>query len=209
MANRTASHVQRAEVSTVPQSPRPTTELAIARAVRWDELVRRLVAYARRLGASSEEAEDLVQDSVELAVRDPAWLDGERGSPVTALATVLRNRLFDRYRHLAVQTRAAPKLRLIAPDETPPDETLAAADARARRRALLALLEPAERQVFGAWLRQRRGEADGAGAAASVGMTPPAYEAAKKRLRRRCRALLDELGVGPDDLFDPTGGGER
>lgn len=207
IASRRAYKGWRANVS---QAPRPRDEPTAAGPPRWDELVRRLVAYARRLGASSEEAEDLAQESLEIVVRDPAWFERERASLVTALSTVLRNRLFDRHRHLAVRQRVAPALRLVQGDEEPdPHDALALADARERRRALLALLEPAERQVFAAWLRQRRGELDGPDAAASLGMEPSDYEAAKKRLRRRCRTLLDELGLDPDDLFDPHGGGAR
>jgi DNA-directed RNA polymerase specialized sigma24 family protein len=198
--------VQRSE-SFVPQAPRPDLPPSPTRSLGWEELARRLLAYARRLGASAEEAEDLVQESLVVAVRDPDWYDRDRASLVTVLGAVLRNRLVDRFRHLAVRQRLAPRLRVLEPDEDPgPDETLALADARERRRALLSLLEPAERDVFGAWLQQRRGTFDGPGAAASIGMTYPEYESAKKRLRRRCQRLLDELGLVPADLFDPDRG---
>ena len=63
---------------------------------------------------------------------------------------------------------------------------------------------PAYSTVFATWLRQRAREIDARGAAAVLGLEVPAYEAAKKRLRRRLTTLLDDLGLTPADLFDPV-----
>jgi DNA-directed RNA polymerase specialized sigma24 family protein len=171
----------------------------------WGGLVRRLLLHARGLGASVEDAEDLVQETLEVTVRDPVWYDPDRGTLLGLLKAVLRHRLVDRHRAADVRERAAPALRLVASDPERADAVAWGRAAVERRRAFLAHLGPEERAVFGAWLRQRRGEVDVHGAAASVGLDAAAYEAAKKRLRRRCRALLDELGLEPADLLD--GGG--
>ena len=40
-------------------------------------------------------------------------------------------------------------------------------------------------------------------AALAVDLSPAAYEAAKKRLRREVRALLAAMELEPSDLFDP------
>ena len=172
----------------------------------WREVVRRLLVHARCLGASLEEAEDLVHDAVEVLVADPGWLDPSRGSVVTALKAVLRNRWSNRRRSSGVSARAHAKLRLVPPVAATPDQPLTAADARTHRQRFLALLEPDERALFGAWMQQRAGAIRGPEAAAQLGLTYPAYESAKKRLRRRCQRILGELGLAAADLFDPQQG---
>lgn len=166
----------------------------------WEELVRGLFSTALRHRASVEEAEDLVQETVEVALKSPAWFDPERGTKLAAMRAILRNRLIDRRRHQAVHERSTPHLRLV-PTEPDADSLLMEEDARDRRRAFLAQLTPEERQVFQAWLRQRRGDFTATGAAATLDLDVPAYEAAKKRLRRRCHLVLDDLGLEAADLF--------
>jgi len=172
------------------------------RDVTWETLVRQLLARAQRLGASAEEAEDLVQDSLELVVQRPRWFDRSRASLLTALTSVLRNRFIDGARHRDVQRRAVPRLRLVQPVPAPGRE-LAGRQAEQARFALLSQLTPEERRIFGAWLRQRRQELTVGDAAASVGLRPKDYENAKKRLRRRCRSALADLGLDVADLFGP------
>jgi len=91
----------------------PTTIAPTGAAEGWRDLARRLLLYARRLGASSEEAEDLVQDCLMVAVRDPSWHDQRRASLATALSTVLRNRWIDRYRRRRTHDRLEPQIRLV------------------------------------------------------------------------------------------------
>jgi len=52
-------------------------------------------------------------------------------------------------------------------------------------------------------MRQKSGALRGPAAAESVHLTPAAYEAAKKRLRRRCQTVLNELNLTQADLYDP------
>ncbi|MEO0603550.1 MAG: sigma factor [Myxococcota bacterium] len=168
----------------------------------WDTVVRRLLAWAMRLGASPEEAEDLVQDSIEVAVRDPGWFDRSRASLLTALTSVLRNRFIDHARRRDVHRRVRPHLRLV--EATPgPGRSLDEQDATRTRQLMLSQLTPEERGVFGAWLRQRRGEWTVTEADASVGLDAKRFENAKKRLRRRCRTALAELEIETADLFGP------
>lgn len=168
----------------------------------WETLVRRLLARALRLGASAEEAEDLVQDSLEVVVREPGWFDRSRASLLTVLTSVLRNRFIDRARHREVHRRTSPHLRLVEPMPAP-GLAIEADQAAKARFALLSQLTPEERAVFGAWLRQRRREFTVDGAAAAVGMDAKDYEKAKKRLRRRCRSALADLDLEVADLFGP------
>ncbi|MBX2803571.1 MAG: hypothetical protein KTR31_38185 [Myxococcales bacterium] len=172
----------------------------------WEQLIRRLVATALRLGASVEEAEDLVQDTLEVVCADPGWFDRSRGSLITALTTVLRNRFIDRRRHDQVHRRATPHLRLLEPPSATPDQAVAAAEARARRKLFLAQLTQEERALFGAWLKQDRRMLQAQEAAASLGMRVSDYDNAKKRLRRRCRWILLQLEIETHDLFGPEGG---
>lgn len=172
----------------------------------WDQLARTLLRYAARLGASPEQAEDLAQSTLLAYVRAPHRHDPAKGSLNAWLCTSLRNRFIDQYRRARTRRDHAPALRLVQPDADAPDLVLARERSEQRRQAFLAALEDDERRVFFAWIRQRRGEWDVQGAAAALDLTPAAYEAAKKRLRRRCARLLDELGVSVDDLISPEEG---
>lgn len=166
----------------------------------WGGLVRTLLCHARGLGASAEEAEDLVQEAVEVTVRDPAWYDPDRGTLIGLLKVVLRHRLFDRHRARNVHDRALPNLVLVVSDQASAEDELWRNEAAKRRADLLAHLTADERDVLRAWLRQRHGELDGHAAAATIGLTGPAFEASKKRLRRRYREVAAALGFGLDDL---------
>lgn len=166
---------------------------------RWSDLARRLVVHARALGASHEQAEDLVADALERVMRDPTWHDPSRGTLLTALKVVVRSRYLNLIRASGVRDRAAPRLRLVGEGDRP-DRALEAGRAADARRRLLACLTPEERALFRAWIAQRGGLV-GSEAAASVGLDNRAYEAAKKRLRRRIRGAMDELGLAPEDLF--------
>ncbi|MFT4622278.1 MAG: DNA-directed RNA polymerase specialized sigma24 family protein [Myxococcota bacterium] len=167
------------------------------------DVVRRLLVHARCLGASVEEAEDLVNDALARVLADPDWFDSSRGALVPALKVVVRTRWLNRCRERGTRRRHAPHLRLVGAAEGP-DAVVRAGEAKTARLRFLACLEPEERALFRAWMRQRSGAVLGSEAARSVGLQPSAYEAAKKRLRRRCRAVLDELGLAATDLFDPV-----
>lgn len=187
-------------------APRRTPASLPSDTPSWREVARRLLVHARCLGAPVEEAEDLVHDTLEVMVARPDWLDPDRDA-LPALKVVLRNRWANRRRAAGVSERAGPRLTLVHEPPPTPEIPLDAEQARAHRARFLALLEPEERAMFGAWLRQRNGGLTGPACAASLGMTPAAYEAAKKRLRRRCQAILEELGLEISDLFDPQPGG--
>lgn len=168
----------------------------------WRDLVRRLLLHARALGAPPEQAEDLVQEAVATVVGDPARFDPGRGTLLALLKTIVRNRYLNAVRATRARGRLEPGLRLVPP-EPPADAALRARDAEDRRRLVLAHLDPSERALFVAWIRQRTEGHRAPRAAASVGLDPAAYEAAKKRLRRRVRAILEDLGLEPHDLYAP------
>ena len=134
-------------------SPFPLHEVArtgldrrIDPGMSWRELIRRLMVHARCLGATLEEAEDVVHEAVTMVVRDPDWFDPGRGTLLGALKVVVRNRWSNRRRAAGVRVRAQPRLRVVdAPVETP-EVPLDRAEARDHRRRLLALLEPEQRE---------------------------------------------------------------
>lgn len=180
-------------------SAAPETSDEAPEALGWTQLARRLFSTALRHRASVEEAEDLVQETMQVALERPGWFDEDR-EPLAAMRAILKNRLIDRRRHQAMQQRKAPMLRLVKPEPDPSD-LLEQSRASDLRLAFLAQLEPAERDLFQAWLRQRRGDVQAPAAAASLGLDVAAYEAAKKRLRRRCHRILADLAIDPADLF--------
>ncbi|MCP4871177.1 MAG: hypothetical protein GY898_20910 [Proteobacteria bacterium] len=171
----------------------------------WDEVVRTLYLHARGLGCSREEAEDLVHDALEVTVRDPSWYDQSRGPLTRVLRVVITNRVRDRYRSRVVRRRSRKHLELLATTPERPDESLDKDRAAALRLELLSALDDAEQLLFYTWMAQQRGELTGWTAADSLNITYREYEARKKRLRRRCRALLEDMGVATSDLWDLGG----
>lgn len=180
-------------------SAAPEEEQAVPPALSWREVARRLFSTALRHRATVEEAEDLVQETMQVALERPGWFDEDR-DPVPALRSILKNRLIDQRRHQTMRQRKEPMLRLVKP-EPDPEDLLERSRAVDLRRAFLAQLEPDERKLFQAWLLQRRGDLPAPDAAASLQLSVPAYEAAKKRLRRRCHRILEDLQLDPADLF--------
>jgi DNA-directed RNA polymerase specialized sigma24 family protein len=185
-----------------PPVPLPPGQLS------WAELVRILLRHARFLGATFEEAEDLTHDAVAVFHADPNWYDPRRGSVKAALKSVVTNRYRDLVRRSGRGALVRRRLRLVTADGTPAADHQVEFHARAVNRSrLIAALSPEERGLFQTWMSQRQDDLDGPAAAKSLGLTMRAYENQKKRLRRRCRKLLDELGMEPADLMEPTAHG--
>jgi DNA-directed RNA polymerase specialized sigma24 family protein len=166
----------------------------------WTDLARRMYRHARFLGAPPEDAEDLVQDALLKLTSDPDRLDPARGSVAGLVRTMVANRWTDRLRRAGTHERARGHLRLVPPSTTPENALVEDGAARLRTEFLLRLTAE-ERGVFEVWVRQRQGHIDGQQAARELDLNYPEYEAAKKRLRRRCRTVLSELGVTSADLY--------
>lgn len=172
----------------------------------WRKLTAGLYRHARALGAPPEEAEDLVHDALEVYASDPSWYDPARGPLLRVLKVVITNRVRDRFRKGVRRGRVRGHLRLVARTGSGPDVQVTRQQAADLRDDFLRRLTPAERSLFQAWLSQQHRELDGPAAAASLRLTYSEYEAAKKRLRRRCRVLLAQMSIQIDDLFDPQNG---
>lgn len=184
---------------TAPPPKRPPGDLT------WEELIRELLRHARFLGATSEEAEDLTHDALAVFHADPGWYDPRRGSLKAALKSVITNRYRDLVRRSGRGALVKRRLRLVTPAGAPDAAHEVEQKVRARnRKRLIDALSVEERGLFRAWMLQRSGEVDGPEAARSLGLDMRDYENHKKRLRRRCRKLLDELGLEPADLMAPA-----
>lgn len=173
--------------------------------------LRRLARRAMARGCPPQVAEDLVVAAWEKAA---AAFDAERGAFGALLTRTLDREVLDWWRHRGVQDRLEPALtvhersrhaRAVDP------ETRALAHRNQQR--LLEALDADERAVFHTWALQRhlpRGAFPASAAAERLGLEVPAYEAAKKRLRRRISALLDAWGLSPRDLIPlPDDVGDR
>ncbi len=169
----------------------------------WRLLIGRLYRHARWLGASPEAADDLVQEATLRHARDPSWYDSTRGSLETLLRVFIQSRHQDRRRQVATRSRLHGRFTLVATAPAP-DHGMVADDAGRARARLYAALEPGHQEVFGAWIRQREGER-AHHLAAELGGSVGAFEAAKKRLRRRLQQLLTELDLTPADLTSDGG----
>jgi DNA-directed RNA polymerase specialized sigma24 family protein len=166
-------------------------------------LVARLVRHARWLGASAELAEDLVQDALERHSRQPDWHDLARGDLETLLRVFVTSRVRDHRRRVQNRTRLHGHLEVFTTVREP-DAGLLHDDASRARAALYGALDDELQRVFVAWVRQREGERRSV-LAEELGLDLAQYEAVKKRLRRRCKTLLTELGLTVTDLKSPGG----
>ena len=169
-------------------------------------LVRALYVHALRLGASPEAAEDMVQEALTIPLGKADWFDPERGTLPAALRAVITHRFIDSCRARERRRRLhAHHLHGHEPTAPSPSNKMAERTAYLNRQRFLAQLDEDERGLFAMWIRQNQGEVKGPEGAVALGMSYSEYEAAKKRLRRRSQAILDELEIEISDLF----GGER
>lgn len=164
-------------------------------------MIARLYRHARWLGARQEQADDLVQDALERLSRQPTWHDPARGSVETLLRIFIQSRLRDQAKQVATRTRIHGRLTVVSTLPSP-HAAIATSAADAARQKLYAALGDEMQQVFAAWVRQKEGERAVA-LAAELDLSVAEFEAAKKRLRRRLKQLLQELDMSPADL---TGG---
>jgi RNA polymerase sigma-70 factor (ECF subfamily) len=115
----------------------------------YDSFSGRAMAIALRILGSSEEAEEVVQDTFVEIWRRAADYRPERGTPAAWIASMARSRAIDRLRE---RTRAANTIRTLAAEpprdpEPPPSESAARRQERSRVRAALSLLPPEQRRA--------------------------------------------------------------
>ena len=113
----------------------------------YDAFAGRAMAVAARILRSSEEAEEVVQDTFVEIWRRAAEYRPERGSPAAWIAAMARSRAIDRLRQRARDENAMRTLASQPPREPhpPPSESTARQQERSRVRAALASL-PAEQR---------------------------------------------------------------
>jgi DNA-directed RNA polymerase specialized sigma24 family protein len=170
------------------------------------QLVRSLYVHALRLGASSEAAEDMVQESLTVPLGKVDWFDPERGTLPAALRAVITHRFIDACRARERRKRLhAHHLEGQEAVEPSPAKQMADRTAYLNRQRFLVQLDEGEKALFAMWIRQNQGDVKGPEGAEALSMTYAEYEAAKKRLRRRSMAILEELEIDATDLW----GGER
>ena len=113
----------------------------------YDSFAGRAMAIALRILGSTEEAEEVVQDTFVEIWRRAAEYRPERGTPGSWIAAMARSRAIDRLRE---RTRAENTMRRLAAEppqdpEPPPSEAAARRQERTRVRTALAVL-PAEQR---------------------------------------------------------------
>ena len=165
-------------------------------------VIRGLIGCAMRRGVPRSDAEDIVLHAYEKAA---SAYDPSRGTLESLLQRTVERATIDWWRKNRAWSRVTERLSAQA-DVIKLTTVDPAAQHRAHRhqQALLERLTPEERRVFAAWALQRhlpQGELTAARAAATLGLSVPAYNNAKKRLARRVRVVLDELGLTPRDLW--------
>jgi RNA polymerase sigma-70 factor (ECF subfamily) len=145
-----------------------------------------LTRLARRLCRNAADADDLVQDTFERALR--AWdRYADRGNVKAWLAAILHNRFIDRCR---TNRPHVPLPDLPAPDDEPPAWTTVSDDTLA---AVLAELDPVFRRVFE--LRVAGHSYDRI--ARELGIPKATVGTRLVRARKRLKALLEQRCTMP------------
>ena len=165
-------------------------------------VLRGLIGCAMRRGVPRSDAEDIVLHAYEKAA---SAYDPSRGSLESLLQRTVERATVDWWRRNRAWSKVAERLSAQADViQLSTVDPTAQHRAHTHQQALLERLTPDERKVFAAWALQRhlpQGELTAARAAATLGVSVPAYNNAKKRLARRVRTVLDELGLTPRDLW--------
>jgi DNA-directed RNA polymerase specialized sigma24 family protein len=159
--------------------------------------VRSLVHRALKHGLPREEAEEIVARSWERAA---PHFDPSRGSLEALLHRTVQREAIDWWRDRARWQRVQEQLQAENPHVVLPISK--SADANQRR--LLERLDEQERRIFAAWALQKhlpQGDFDAQRAAETVGLTVPAFNQAKRRLKTRILRTLQELGLESRDLW--------
>ncbi len=102
----------------------------------------RLKAYGLRLGAGAAQAEEIAQDVLVTVWRKAALFDRAQASVSTWIFRIARNRRIDLFRRAAKAQFDLNDPAFQPPEETAPDDALAAGEQEARVRAVLADLPP-------------------------------------------------------------------
>jgi len=151
-------------------------------------------------GVAAEDAEDIV---LRCYHRVADRFDPDRGSFEALYLKAVDNEC--RFFWRTWQRREKRHLQLVHEPEVTPNRSRTGAErAEKNQRRLLEALSPSERKAFATWALQRhlpRGRLNAAGASRSLGLTVREWENAKRRLKTRIAALLDEWGMTPRDLF--------
>jgi RNA polymerase sigma-70 factor (ECF subfamily) len=118
--------------------------------IAYDAFAGRAMAIAVRILRSTEEAEEVVQDTFVEIWRRAGEYRPERGTPAAWVAAIARSRAIDRLRE---RTRAEKTLRTLASEpprdpEPPPSESAARREERSRVRAALAALPAEQRRTL-------------------------------------------------------------
>ena len=155
------------------------------------EDVSALATLARRLCGNTFDADDLVQDTIERALKAAHRYD-DQGNRRGYLATILRNRFLDRCRSARRRPRCSDEIDLVPAPEAAPCETWEHFTG-AQISDALAQLPPAFRQVYDLHVR---GWAY-ADIARELGISINTVGTRLLRARRKLKAILEtQIGCG-------------
>ncbi len=158
-----------------------------------------LYAYAFRLtGGDRGRAEDLVQETLLRAWRNPRALDPEHGSVRAWLFTTIRHLAIDAWRRR--DARVGEVVTDAVPEQVEVDRTEQALEAWLIAEALNRL-SPAHREVLLECFYRGRSVAE---AAARLGIPPGTVKSRTYYALRSLRLILEEMGVTRDEMSADT-----
>lgn len=166
----------------------------------------RVYALARQSGMEHHDAEDCAATAVEKALKSQHLFSASSEESLCSWAIKIgRNVILDGHRRRRLQRNVDDALELEGV-HTPVggSNTRTRNEAAALRGRVVAKLSDDDQAVLRMWVAQWDDDDNMTAreAALLLELSVPAYEAAKKRVKRNLTKALDDLGLTNDDIFD-------
>lgn len=160
----------------------------------------RVVGLGVHAGLDQGRAENCAGEALKRAWEHRDRFDPAKGTFRKWLLTIGRHAIFDELRRRRAEALMREAKEVVEHDQAPTSSGLVERRARYAKWRLFARLTAHEKEFLHVWIEQHAREMDARSAADQLGLTLPEYEAEKKRLQRRMKTLIKEMGVDVDEV---------